>query len=194
VARHRFTSRQRAVSSATSSTAAPTTSIARVMRATVGSKRSLRSLTRCRDRPQVRGRPARRPRPLARHDAPRRRYADAVTAVPPPSGVRCHLVRAAGAWSRWWSGGAVAADQLNVETESAGECAEDGGRRVRLALLDAADLGLVDAGAPGELLLREMLCAALGGDLAGEEKCRRKASSSATASGPERGPRPRSLR
>ena len=44
--------------------------------------------------------------------------------------------------------------ELHFDAECACQRAERGGRRVGLAALDAADLGLVDAGHLGELLLR----------------------------------------
>ena len=57
---------------------------------------------------------------------------------------------------------------MDVEAECADQGAECGGGGVGLAALDAADLGLVDAGALGELLLCQVWSAALAGKLAGE--------------------------
>ena len=64
----------------------------------------------------------------------------------------------------------MSGDELDVEAECAREGTECGGGGVGLAALDAADVGLVDAGALGELLLREVLRAALAGELSRERE------------------------
>ena len=60
--------------------------------------------------------------------------------------------------------------KLHVDVERARERAERRRRRIRLAALDAADLGLVDARQLGELLLREAPLAPARAELAGERE------------------------
>jgi hypothetical protein len=64
----------------------------------------------------------------------------------------------------------VARHETDVQSKGTGQRTESRRCRVRLAALDAADLSLVDAGALSELLLREVLCPALGSELPGERE------------------------
>jgi hypothetical protein len=59
---------------------------------------------------------------------------------------------------------------LDVQSEGARQCAESRCGRVPLPSLDPADLGLVDAGALGELFLCHVLSAALGGKLTSQRE------------------------
>ena len=61
-------------------------------------------------------------------------------------------------------------NEPHVDPERACQRPERRGRRVGLASFDAADLGLVDARAIGELLLGEAQCATLRGELMRERE------------------------